>query len=60
MNSFTGLTEGDYKILVKSLDSLIDQVGEDEKHPLASLMDVIGVLIENYESNYVTELDEFA
>ena len=28
-------------------DRLIDEVGEDEAHPLASLMEVIGVLIEN-------------
>lgn len=31
-------------------------VGEDESHPLASLMEVIGALIENYEDHYVPEL----
>jgi HTH-type transcriptional regulator/antitoxin HigA len=35
---------------------LHDYLGEDESHPLASLMEVIGVLIENYEDQYVTEL----
>ncbi len=42
------------------LDSLIDQVGEDETHPLASLMEVIGVLIENYETEHVPELKEIS
>jgi HTH-type transcriptional regulator / antitoxin HigA len=35
---------------------LIDQVGEDESHPLALMMDVIGVRIENYETEHVPEL----
>ncbi len=48
--------ELDYKTLVEFLDRLIDQVGEDESHPLASMMDVIGVLIENYETEHVPEL----
>lgn len=48
--------ESEYETLVKILDLLIDQVGEDDSHPLASMMDVIGVLIENYETEYVPEL----
>jgi len=39
--------EGQYRELVALLDNLVDEVGEDEKHPLASLMEVLGVLIEN-------------
>jgi HTH-type transcriptional regulator/antitoxin HigA len=38
------------------LDSLIDQVGEDESHPLASFMEVVGILIEKYEDEHVPEL----
>lgn len=38
------------------LDKLIDEVGEDETHPLASLMDVLSALIENYENANVPEL----
>jgi len=38
------------------LDKLIDEVGEDESHPLASLMEIIGILIEQYENNHVPEL----
>ena len=41
-----------------SLDALIDTVGENETHPLASLMEVVGVLIENYEDKHVPELTE--
>lgn len=44
------------ELLVGVLDGLIDIVGEDENHPLASLMDVIGVLIEKYEDEHVPEL----
>jgi HTH-type transcriptional regulator / antitoxin HigA len=50
--------ESEYETLVELLDRLIDQVGEDESHPLASMMDVIGVLIENYETEHVPELVE--
>jgi len=42
-------TEEEYQLLVAFLDVLIDEVGEDETHPLASLMEVVGVLIERYE-----------
>jgi HTH-type transcriptional regulator/antitoxin HigA len=49
-------TEADYEELVELLDRLKDEVGEDENHPLASLMDVLGVLIEKYEDEYVPEL----
>ena len=49
-------TEAEYNRLVSLLDSLIDEVGEDEYHPLVSLMEVIGVLIEKYEDEHVPEL----
>jgi HTH-type transcriptional regulator / antitoxin HigA len=49
-------TEAEYEYLVNILDSLIDQIGEDETHPLASLMEVIGALIENYENEHIPEL----
>ena len=49
-------TEKEYENLVALLDSLIDEVGEDESHPLASLMEVVGVLIEKYEDENVSEL----
>jgi len=51
-------TEADYQQLVELLDSITDKVGEDENHPLASLMDVLGVLIEKFEDEHVPELAE--
>ena len=50
--------ESEYQQLVAMLDSLIDVVGENENHPLASLMDIISVLIEKYEDEYVPELGD--
>jgi HTH-type transcriptional regulator / antitoxin HigA len=55
-NVFVPHAEAEYEHLVNILDALIDQIGEDETHPLASLMEVIGVLIENYENEHISEL----
>lgn len=53
---FVPHSEGEYQRLVELLDSLIDRVGEDETPPLASLMEVVGTLIERYEDEHVPEL----
>lgn len=53
---FVPHTEDEYQRLVTLLDSLVDRVGEDETHPLASLMEVVGALIERYEDEHVPEL----
>ena len=53
---FVPHTEREYDHLVQMLDTLIDSVGEDETHALASLMEVLGVLIEKYEDEHVPEL----
>ena len=53
---FVPHTETEYNRLVAMLDALIDEVGEDETHPLASLMDVLSALVENYENANVPEL----
>ena len=55
---FVPHAEGEEQQLVTLLDDLIDVVGENENHPLASLMEVIGVLIEKYEDEHVPELTE--
>lgn len=49
-------TEVEYQKLVALLDDLADEVGEDEYHPLASLMEVVAVLVERYEDETVPEL----
>lgn len=48
-------TEAEYRQTVALLDELIDTIGEDENHPLASLMETLGSLIETYESSHLTE-----
>ena len=53
---FVPHTDEEYQRLVAILDGLIDEVGEDESHPLASLMEIVGVLIEKYEDERVPEL----
>jgi len=51
-------TEQEYEQLVAFLDRLVDEVGEDESHPLASLLEIEGGLIARYEDRHVPELDE--
>ncbi len=49
-------TDAEYSRLVFLLDEITDEVGEDEDHPLASFMDVLGALVEDYEGASVPEL----
>ena len=49
-------TEAEYRRLVELLNALIDRVGEEESHPLAGLMDLVGELIAHYEDAHVPEL----
>ena len=50
-------TAVEYERLVALLDELVDEVGNDESHPLASLMDVVGLLLERYEDEHVPVLE---
>ncbi|MDR1190428.1 MAG: hypothetical protein LBK60_02020 [Verrucomicrobiales bacterium] len=50
-------SERQYRRLVNLLDGLVDEIGENEQHPLASLMEVVGVLIEKYEDENVPVLN---
>ena len=47
----------EYNRLVDILDGLIDEVGENESHPLASLMETLGSLIESYEAQNIPEIE---
>ncbi|TAK60695.1 MAG: hypothetical protein EPO18_16595 [Methylobacter sp.] len=47
-----------YEQAVELLDSLIDVVGENENHPLASLMELVSVLIEQYEETHIPEITD--
>jgi len=49
-------TNAEYSRLVALLDEITDEVGEDEEHPLASFMDVLGSLVGSYEENSVPAL----
>ena len=49
-------SEAEYEELVFLLDSLIDEIGEKEDHPLSSLAETVSALVEVYESNHVAEL----
>ncbi|WP_430014403.1 hypothetical protein ACQY1Y_08690 [Microcystis ichthyoblabe FBCC-A1114] len=53
---FIPRSESEYEQLVIMLDNLIDEIGENENHSLASLMEILGILIENYEQENVPEL----
>ena len=53
---FVPRTDAECNRLVAVLDKLTDEVGEDESHPLASLMEVIGALVAHYENANVPEL----
>ena len=54
---FVPHTDAEYERLAALLDDLVDEVGNDESHPLASLMEIIGLLIEKYEDEHVLEMD---
>ncbi len=43
-------TEEDYEKRVILLNKLIDTVADDEDHPLAGLLELVGGLIESYDS----------
>ncbi|MGD2013207.1 MAG: transcriptional regulator [Desulfobacterales bacterium] len=48
--------ETEYNHLIDMLDGLIDEVGEDESHPLASLIETIGTLVKTYEDQNIPEV----
>ncbi|EIM64652.1 helix-turn-helix domain-containing protein [Desulfobacter postgatei] len=48
-------SKAEYDRQVSFLDSILDEVGEDENHPLASLVETIGSLVETYETAHLPE-----
>jgi HTH-type transcriptional regulator/antitoxin HigA len=48
-------SEAEYDRQVSFLDSLLEEVGGDEVHPLASLIETIGSLVETYEAANLPE-----
>jgi HTH-type transcriptional regulator/antitoxin HigA len=44
--------EREYSAAVKRLNELLDEIGDNEKHPLYSLMDTLGTLVHDYEEEH--------
>ena len=56
--------EREYNAAVKRLNELLDEIGDNEKHPLYSLLDTLGTLVHTYEEEHylisdVTGIDAF-
>lgn len=45
-------TENEYDARVELMNQLIDEIGEDETHPLARLLDTVGALVAHYEASH--------
>ena len=50
------VTETEYQQLSAVMDDLIYGVGEDERHPLAAAMTLVGTLIKTYEDQHFPKL----
>ena len=44
--------EREYNAAVKRLNELLDEIGDNEKHPLYGLLDTLGALIHVYEEEH--------
>jgi HTH-type transcriptional regulator/antitoxin HigA len=44
--------EREYDAAVERMNELLDEIGTDENHPLYSLLDTLGTLIEAYEEDH--------
>ena len=44
--------ERDYERAVKRMETLLDEIGSDERHPLYSLLDTLGTLLQAYEEQH--------
>jgi len=49
--------ELEYHQLVERLDAVSEEVGNNESHPLASLMETLGSLVETYEERTMPPID---
>ena len=46
-------TRSQHKQAVALLDRLLDDVGTNQRHPLFGFLDVLGTMVESYESDHV-------
>ena len=53
INPFLAITnEPEYDAAVEQLNTLLDEIGTNEKHPLYTFLDTLGILIHAYEENH--------
>jgi HTH-type transcriptional regulator/antitoxin HigA len=45
-------TKQDYENAIAVLNRLLDEVGDNEKHPLFGFLEILGIVIENYETEH--------
>jgi HTH-type transcriptional regulator/antitoxin HigA len=53
---FVPHTQEDYDYMLNLLDMLIDEVRDNENHQLASLLELVGEIIDKYETENFPEL----
>jgi len=44
--------ESEYDAAIERLNTLLDEIGTNEKHPLYTFLDTLGILIHAYEENH--------
>ena len=44
--------EREYELAIQRLNSLLDEIGTNERHPLYGLLDTLGTLLHVYEEKY--------
>lgn len=47
-------SERDYAAALERLGSLLEEIGDDEQHPLYGLLDTLGTLVHAYEEEHVS------
>lgn len=45
-------TDADYERMVALMEQLIDRIGDDEAHPLAGLLGIVGELVSDYDRDH--------
>ena len=49
-------TEAEYLRISALLDLVVDEVGEHDSHPLASMLETLGALVDAYEREHIRDL----
>ncbi|MBI1928447.1 transcriptional regulator [Candidatus Poribacteria bacterium] len=49
---FSIRNENEYDLAIERLNTLIDEIGDNEQHPLYELLDTLGVVIHAYEEKH--------